>query len=306
MKKKISYLIILLMGFICFQNLVSAIIVYNPNAPVGEAYFDQKELSEGETYTILDVKFSGMPEVYRPSGWTVRYDSRQGSQYLCKGNVWKDCSEDERLIVTSGSTIKSPVSSLSLEAQWDIKFVQWETESSCEKKGYVWNKDGYCNTDNLQYVMCGDAHDIPAQIPSLISMAVNLLKIATPIVLIIVSIITLVKATMASKEDEIKKAQQSLVRKVIAAVMVFMIISIVQFVVLKVADDEDQKSIPSCMSCFLNNNCRGVKYFKNNVNGQYFCTKVNNPSEPVECESFYESTPNYNKIPEVVTPQNTN
>lgn len=179
-----------------------------------------------------------------------------------------------------------------------------DSKSACKNNGYVWNKvgnieeAGYCNVDNLQYVMCGDAHDIPAQIPALISMAVNLLKIATPIVLIIVSIITLVKATMASKEDEIKKAQQSLTRKVIAAVMIFVIISVVQFVILKVADNKDQNSISSCMSCFLNNDCSNNKYFKYNYGGIEYCSLVDDYSKIVGdkhqyiCEEFY----NENKV----------
>lgn len=167
---------------------------------------------------------------------------------------------------------------------------QIQNKYLCIEKGYIWNKENYCNTDNLQYVMCGDAHDIPAQIPSLISMAVNLLKIATPIILIIVSIITLVKAIMSSKEDEIKKGQQSLIRKVIAAIMIFMIISMVQFVVLKVADDKDQTSISACMSCFLNNDCTANKYFKTNVSGEEYCSKVSDKGMSSElCDSFYEN-----------------
>lgn len=149
---------------------------------------------------------------------------------------------------------------------------------SCEKNPYfacMWNENeygGYCNVDELQYVQCGDAFDIPHQVPELISFLVNLLKIATPIILIMISIITLFKAITASKEDEIKKAQNSLIKKIIAAVMVFFVISIVQFVISKVADTSEQGGLESCFSCFLNNDCSGSIYYKTNVGGVNICT----------------------------------
>lgn len=158
-------------------------------------------------------------------------------------------------------------------------------ETSCKRDSNfacVWNKNeikSYCNTDNLTYVSCGDAYDIPSQAPALISFAVNLLKIATPIILIIVSIITLVKAVAASKEDEIKKAQNSLVKKIIAAVMIFFVTSIVQFVIMKVADSTEQNSISKCMSCFLNNDCSDNVYYKSAIGSKYKCTYLENGKE---------------------------
>ena len=159
-------------------------------------------------------------------------------------------------------------------------------KGECESSKYfacVWvelnesinSNGGYCNTDNLQYVMCGDAFDIPAQVPSITSFVINLLKIATPIILIITSIISLVKALISSKEDEIKKAQNSLIKKMIAAAMVFFVITIVEFVVIKVAeDDKEVQSISNCLSCFINNDCQDTMYYKTNIGGKYYCSKL--------------------------------
>lgn len=158
---------------------------------------------------------------------------------------------------------------------------------SCENNPYfacIWNENeygGYCNVDDLQYVKCGDAFDIPKQLPSLISFLVNLLKIAAPIILIFVSVVTLFKAMSASKEDEIKKAQSSLIKKIIAAVMVFFVISIVQFVVSKVADSADQGGIEACFKCFLNNSCKDSIYYKTNVGGVNICTGLD--GSEIEC-----------------------
>lgn len=153
-------------------------------------------------------------------------------------------------------------------------------QDSCENNPFyscIWNETeygNYCNTDTLLYVACGDSFDIPYQAPEIISFLVNLLKIATPIILIFVSVITLFKAIVASKEDEIKKAQSSLINKIIASVMVFFVISIVQFVISKVADSSEQGGIESCLSCFLNNSCENSVYYKTNVGGTYICTYI--------------------------------
>lgn len=149
------------------------------------------------------------------------------------------------------------------------------------------NKKGYCNVDNLLYVGCGGASDIPQQVPALISFAVNLLKIATPIILIFISIITLLKALTAGKEDEIKKAQSSLIKKIIASVMVFFVISIVQFIVSKVASDRDYKGITECFNCFLNNKCEVNTYYKTVVYGQDLCTKLTS-GETMSCKDMFK------------------
>ena len=151
----------------------------------------------------------------------------------------------------------------------------------------IWNETeygNYCNTDKLRYVQCGDAFDIPYQAPGIISFFVNLLKIAAPIILIMVSIITLLKAISASNEDEIKKAQKGLIRKVIAAVMVFFVISIVQFVIMKVADSSETEDLSSCLSCFLNNDCEDNVYYKTNFGGTYLCKYLNGSKKTFECQ----------------------
>lgn len=143
-----------------------------------------------------------------------------------------------------------------------------------DNEDYDFLTKGYCNVDNLIYVGCGGASDIPIQVPSLISMLVNLLKIATPIILIFISMITLVKAMSAGKEDEIKKATNSLVKKIIAAALVFFVVAIVQFIVSKVAEDDEYEGFDDCLNCFLNNSCSENMYYKTVINGEDWCTDI--------------------------------
>jgi len=107
-----------------------------------------------------------------------------------------------------------------------------------------------------EYVACGDATGIPKPIPQLTSIAYTLLITATPIILIIFSIIALVKATTAGSQDDIMKARGKLIKKFITAAVVFFIAGIVQFVVTKAADSSEKGTISKCISCFLyNSNC---------------------------------------------------
>lgn len=167
--------------------------------------------------------------------------------------------------------------------------LDYNDENNCESNkdfSCMWvtkNGKSYCNFDDLTYVKCGDAWDIPTQLPSIISFLINLLKIATPIILVFVSVISLIKAVAASKEDDIKKAQGKLVKRIIAAVLVFFVIQITQFIIITVADDSEEGNIESCLSCFINNDCSKNIYYKTNVGGTYVCTSLNGSKFEGEC-----------------------
>ncbi len=106
------------------------------------------------------------------------------------------------------------------------------------------------------YVACGDATGIPAPIPMLTSVAYTLLIVATPIVLIIFSIVALIKAITAGSADDINKAKNKLIKKFIATAVVFFVAGIVQFVITKAADGSEKGTISNCLSCFLyHSNC---------------------------------------------------
>lgn len=168
-------------------------------------------------------------------------------------------------------------------------------EKDCTTNKYfscLWIEKGeykYCSSNNLLYVACGDIKDIPEQVPRIMSFIINLFKIVVPILLVLVSIINILKALASSKEDEIKKAQSTLIKKIIAAVMAFLVVSIVQFVINKVADsDEEKGNIASCLDCFLNNNCSSNIYYKNNVAGTDYCTYLGE-DEAYNCNNNGES-----------------
>ncbi len=71
------------------------------------------------------------------------------------------------------------------------------------------------------------------------------IKVVVPIILIVVGMIDLAKAVTEKNEDNIKKAQQLLVKRAIAAVLVFLVVSLVG-VVMRIVGDE---SYSDCMGC---------------------------------------------------------
>lgn len=78
----------------------------------------------------------------------------------------------------------------------------------------------------------GDSFNVLAK---LIHTIIQIIQIAIPIMLIIWGMLDLGKAVIASKEDEIKAAQKLLVKRVIAAVLVFLVVTIVTLVLSLVA-----------------------------------------------------------------------
>lgn len=81
----------------------------------------------------------------------------------------------------------------------------------------------------------------------------NVAFIVIPILLIVMGTIDFVKAVMASKDDEIKKAQIIFVKRAIAAVIVFFIPLIVNLTMGVVLNQQKSK----CITCILNpNSCK--------------------------------------------------
>lgn len=93
-------------------------------------------------------------------------------------------------------------------------------------------------------------------LPYITSTVVTLIQIGVPIILIIYGMLDLGKAVMAQKEDEIKKGQQTFLKRVIAAVIVFFIVVVVKLVISIIAPEGDD-TISNSIDCFVNGKCDG-------------------------------------------------
>ena len=91
-----------------------------------------------------------------------------------------------------------------------------------------------------------------ANIWQIVGYVLLVFKIVVPLLLIIFGMIDLGKAVIASKEDEIKKATGSLVRRAIAAVVIFLLPTLISFVMGLVSDFDNsgaKKDFEICRNC---------------------------------------------------------
>ena len=81
-------------------------------------------------------------------------------------------------------------------------------------------------------------------------------KIVIPIMLIILGMLDLGKAVVASKDDEIKKASKSLLMRAIAAVIIFLIPTLVGFIMTLASGfgNDAKKDFDVCKKCITNPN----------------------------------------------------
>lgn len=107
------------------------------------------------------------------------------------------------------------------------------------------------NIDLEGLYTCGNlGFDFSGTFPYLVHTAIVIIKIVVPILLIIFGMLDLGKSVMASKEDEIKKGQQTFIKRVIAAVIVFFVIQIVQLIVGFISNKD--ANVVNCFNCFVN------------------------------------------------------
>jgi len=79
---------------------------------------------------------------------------------------------------------------------------------------------------------CGDL----SSVIRILKAVYVLLQWAIPIILILFGAIDLGKAVIASKEDEMKKAQSTLIKRIVYAIVIFFLFAIVSLVIGLVAD----------------------------------------------------------------------
>ncbi len=106
-------------------------------------------------------------------------------------------------------------------------------------------------------IVCGDT-DVPYIAAQVTSTIITILKIATPVIIIIFGMIDLVKAVIAQKEDDISKGGKTFLKRTIIGVCVFLVFVFVQLIIGLVAPQDDNVNMWNCVDCFVNNNCSKV------------------------------------------------
>ena len=87
----------------------------------------------------------------------------------------------------------------------------------------------------------------------ILKAVVGLIQFGVPILLILFGMLDLGKAVIAGKEDEMKKAQGTLIKRVIYAVAVFLVVTLVTFIMGVVGDsDAEDAESESWSKCWKN------------------------------------------------------
>lgn len=86
---------------------------------------------------------------------------------------------------------------------------------------------------------------------TIVSTLVNLIKIAVPIILIVLGMIDMLKAVASQKDDEIKKGQKNLISRLISGAIVFFVVAIVQLIMNIIATSVDNNGIMDCVCKFV-------------------------------------------------------
>ena len=95
---------------------------------------------------------------------------------------------------------------------------------------------------------------IDEKIPNTVHTIILVIKIAAPVLIIVFGMMDLLKGIMAQKEEEIKKGQQTFIKRLIVGASIFFVVTLVQILISFVGDN-DKKSIMDCSNCFINGNC---------------------------------------------------
>lgn len=103
-------------------------------------------------------------------------------------------------------------------------------------------------------------------LPKFTNALYDILKIATPVIIIITGMLDVLKAVSAQKEDEMKKAQKKFLNRLLAGAVVFLVFVIVETIVAFVlpsngsSEETNFHNAMNCVKCFLNdyNTCQKV------------------------------------------------
>ncbi len=106
-------------------------------------------------------------------------------------------------------------------------------------------------------IVCGDT-DVPYVAAQITTTVINILKIVTPIIIIIFGMIDLVKAVVAQKEDDIKKGSRTFLKRVLLGAFVFLVFVFVEVIIGLVAPKNENTNMWNCVDCFVNGNCSSI------------------------------------------------
>ena len=103
------------------------------------------------------------------------------------------------------------------------------------------------------YLLCGNDKRFPLSVAQLVSLLFVLIKILVPILFVITGIVSFLKVLLSAKvDDELQKAKQNFINRIIAAFIIFFMVSIVNTALALVAGKNN--SFSDCLNCMIHPN----------------------------------------------------
>lgn len=105
------------------------------------------------------------------------------------------------------------------------------------------------------------SNSIDPMFPNFTSLLIKIIRYIVPVILIILGILDLVKAIIASDSTKMKSSVGLFVRRIIYSLLIYFMVAIVQFIVntLGSAGAINKNKANACIECFVNNeNCRST------------------------------------------------
>ncbi len=96
----------------------------------------------------------------------------------------------------------------------------------------------------------GSIIDIPVKAANILNTIYIFIKIATPIILIFIGMLDFGKAMVSNNEKEMREKQSKFVKRIIAAIMVFMMFVLIEFV-LNVTAGSDADATQNCINLII-------------------------------------------------------
>ena len=125
--------------------------------------------------------------------------------------------------------------------------------------------DGVGFSSSAKYASVCGFENVPVNLPKFTSGLYTVVKIAVPIILIIMGMIDFIHAIMLNDENNMKKQQKKFINRLLAAIIIFLVMAIVQFVFNTIDyDSETKNGFSGCINCILNNNCGALSASEDN------------------------------------------
>ena len=109
----------------------------------------------------------------------------------------------------------------------------------------------------MKVVNCGGLNEVPYVPLRFVGRVINIIKVVTPIVLIIMGMVDMARATTANSEKDMDASRKRFMKRIVYAVMVFFVISVVQllFSILQTSVFKNENNLLGCMTCVLGGEC---------------------------------------------------